>query len=79
MAIHGSGPLRAEGRLEEPETATLYRSNDGTVKHLWRLADGELVESVLIGLRTNIDIGLTVADQTIDELCEFASSSKHSN
>jgi len=34
--------------LGEPEAATVQRSEDGTVKHLWRLADGELVESVLI-------------------------------
>lgn len=32
----------------EAEVATLSRSADGTVKHLWRLGDGELVESVLI-------------------------------
>jgi 23S rRNA (adenine2503-C2)-methyltransferase len=32
-----------EGKLE-----TLSRSADGTVKHLWRMEDGELVESVLI-------------------------------
>jgi 23S rRNA (adenine2503-C2)-methyltransferase len=30
------------------ETAKLSRSVDGTAKHLWRLADGELIESVLI-------------------------------
>jgi 23S rRNA (adenine2503-C2)-methyltransferase len=40
--------LAAAFSLEEPEIATLSRSRDGTVKHLWRLADGELVESVLI-------------------------------
>ena len=34
--------------LEEPEPATVAVSEDGTVKHLWRLQDGELVESVLI-------------------------------
>jgi 23S rRNA (adenine2503-C2)-methyltransferase len=34
--------------LAEPECAVVSRSSDGTVKHLWRLADGELVESVLI-------------------------------
>jgi 23S rRNA (adenine2503-C2)-methyltransferase len=34
--------------LTAPEVARLERSADGTVKHLWRLADGELVESVLI-------------------------------
>jgi 23S rRNA (adenine2503-C2)-methyltransferase len=35
-------------RLESPEAATVSRSTDGTAKHLWRLGDGELVESVLI-------------------------------
>ncbi len=30
------------------EVETLSRSSDGTAKHLWRLADGERVESVLI-------------------------------
>ncbi|MBT8489379.1 MAG: 23S rRNA (adenine(2503)-C(2))-methyltransferase RlmN [Gemmatimonadetes bacterium] len=35
-------------RIDEPEPATIQVSEDGTVKHLWRLADGELVESVLI-------------------------------
>jgi 23S rRNA (adenine2503-C2)-methyltransferase len=30
------------------ETARVSRSVDGTAKHLWRLADGELIESVLI-------------------------------
>jgi 23S rRNA (adenine2503-C2)-methyltransferase len=34
--------------LSEPTVDTVSRSSDGTVKHLWRLADGELVESVLI-------------------------------
>jgi 23S rRNA (adenine2503-C2)-methyltransferase len=34
--------------LGEAELATRSLSADGTVKHLWRLADGELVESVLI-------------------------------
>jgi 23S rRNA (adenine2503-C2)-methyltransferase len=34
--------------VEEAEEANLARSADGTVKHVWRLADGELVESVLI-------------------------------
>ncbi|MDZ7780126.1 MAG: 23S rRNA (adenine(2503)-C(2))-methyltransferase RlmN [Gemmatimonadota bacterium] len=32
----------------EPEAAKVAVSSDGTVKHLWRLEDGELVESVLI-------------------------------
>jgi len=34
--------------LTELETDTVSRSEDGTAKHLWRLDDGELVESVLI-------------------------------
>lgn len=34
--------------LAEPETHQVQRSSDGTAKHLWRLSDGELVESVLI-------------------------------
>jgi len=34
--------------MVEAEVAGLDRSADGTVKHLWRLEDGELVESVLI-------------------------------
>ncbi len=35
-------------RLSAPELAQAATSTDGTVKHLWRLSDGELVESVLI-------------------------------
>lgn len=34
--------------LKEARAATVSRSRDGTVKHLWSLEDGELVESVLI-------------------------------
>lgn len=34
--------------LDEGEMASVSRSSDRTVKHLWRLSDGELVESVLI-------------------------------
>ena len=34
--------------LTAPELVTAARSTDGTVKHLWRMSDGELVESVLI-------------------------------
>jgi len=34
--------------LLEPEEASVLRSRDRTVKHLWRLGDGALVESVLI-------------------------------
>jgi 23S rRNA (adenine2503-C2)-methyltransferase len=34
--------------LEALETSRVSRSTDGTAKHLWRLSDGELIESVLI-------------------------------
>jgi 23S rRNA (adenine2503-C2)-methyltransferase len=34
--------------LREPEEAKVAVSSDGTVKHLWKLPDGELIESVLI-------------------------------
>lgn len=34
--------------LRDPETERVSRSLDGTAKHLWRLTDGELIESVLI-------------------------------
>jgi 23S rRNA (adenine2503-C2)-methyltransferase len=40
--------LKDAFRVGEGELETLSRSSDGTVKHLWRLWDGELVESVLI-------------------------------
>lgn len=35
-------------RFDEPETETVSLSGDGTAKHLWKLHDGEVVESVLI-------------------------------
>jgi 23S rRNA (adenine2503-C2)-methyltransferase len=40
--------LEAAFRLEAPKAQAISRSRDGTVKHLWRMADGELIESVLI-------------------------------
>ena len=40
--------LAAAFELAAPQLVTAARSADGTVKHLWRLTDGELVESVLI-------------------------------
>jgi 23S rRNA (adenine2503-C2)-methyltransferase len=40
--------LSASFEVVEPTEATVARSRDGTVKHVWRLPDGELVESVLI-------------------------------
>ena len=43
-------------RLEEPATASVSVSRDGTAKHLWRLWDGELVESVLIPTRSRLTL-----------------------
>ncbi|MEX0935380.1 MAG: 23S rRNA (adenine(2503)-C(2))-methyltransferase RlmN [Gemmatimonadota bacterium] len=40
--------LAAQFTLGEPAVESVARSEDGTAKHLWRLEDGELVESVLI-------------------------------
>ncbi|HWV55982.1 MAG TPA: 23S rRNA (adenine(2503)-C(2))-methyltransferase RlmN [Longimicrobiales bacterium] len=47
-------PARERAALDEaftvaaPVAAAISVSDDGTAKHLWRMADGELVESVLI-------------------------------
>ena len=48
--------LAAAFRLDEPATASVSVSRDGTVKHLWRLRDGELVESVLIPARSRLTL-----------------------
>ncbi len=40
--------LAVRFQLTALEAARISRSTDGTAKHLWRLADGELIESVLI-------------------------------
>ncbi len=50
------GALAAAFRLEEPATASVSLSRDGTVKHLWRLWDGELIESVLIPVRSRLTL-----------------------
>ena len=42
--------------LAEPEVERVSRSEDGTTKHLWRLVDGELVESVLIPTGTRLTL-----------------------
>lgn len=42
------GALATTFLLEEPAAERVSRSEDGTAKHLWRLGDGELIESVLI-------------------------------
>ncbi|HYJ80646.1 MAG TPA: 23S rRNA (adenine(2503)-C(2))-methyltransferase RlmN [Longimicrobiaceae bacterium] len=39
-----------------PEAARVSRSVDGTAKHLWRLHDGELIESVLIPTSTRLTL-----------------------
>ena len=47
----------AEGfEIHEPATATVSVSEDGTAKHLWRLRDGELIESVLIPTRDRLTL-----------------------
>lgn len=43
-------------RLDAAALATTSQSVDGTVKHLWRLSDGELVESVLIPARDRLTL-----------------------
>ena len=48
--------LRERFELVEPEEAQVARSEDGTVKHLWRLADGELIESVLIPTKKRLTL-----------------------
>jgi 23S rRNA (adenine2503-C2)-methyltransferase len=46
-------------RLDEPVEDRVSESRDGTVKHLWRLADGHLVESVLIPTETRLTLCLS--------------------
>ena len=48
--------LASRFELREPEVVSLARSEDGTVKHLWKLADGELIESVLIPTRHRLTL-----------------------
>jgi 23S rRNA (adenine2503-C2)-methyltransferase len=43
-------------RIDAPALATTSLSTDGTVKHLWRMRDGELVESVLIPARDRLTL-----------------------
>src|SRR5688500_1137935 len=43
--------LAAAFDFTSPAVARVERSQDGTAKHLWKLADGELIESVLIPAR----------------------------
>ena len=43
-------------RLDEPAVETVSESADGTVKHLWALHGGEVVESVLIPTRDRLTL-----------------------
>ena len=43
-------------RLDEPAAAAVSESADGTVKHLWALRGGEVVESVLIPTRDRLTL-----------------------
>lgn len=43
-------------RLDEPDVDTVSISSDGTAKHLWRLRDGELIESVLIPTESRLTL-----------------------
>lgn len=55
-------PTRIRSRLAEtfdftnPQIARVEVSQDGTAKHLWRLHDGELIESVLIPVRDRLTL-----------------------
>jgi 23S rRNA (adenine2503-C2)-methyltransferase len=55
-------PLKVRERLAEtfdftnPEAARVEVSSDGTAKHLWRLGDGELIESVLIPVKDRLTL-----------------------
>ena len=43
-------------RFDEPALDTVSVSSDGSAKHLWRLAGGEVVESVLIPVRGRLTL-----------------------
>lgn len=51
--------LAARYSLSPLEMAYQARSSDGTIKHLWRLHDGEQVESVLIPSRDRVTLCLS--------------------
>jgi len=42
--------------LREPSLDSVFESRDGTAKHLWRLACGEVIESVLIPTRDRLTL-----------------------
>ncbi len=51
--------LETEFSLTPLEPDFVARSRDGTIKHLWRLDDGERVESVLIPTRSRLTLCLS--------------------
>lgn len=48
--------LSAAFDFTRPEATRVAQSSDGTVKHLWKLHDGELIESVLIPVRDRLTL-----------------------
>lgn len=48
LSVDARRQLAESFTLTAPDAARVERSSDGTAKHLWRMADGEMVESVLI-------------------------------
>ena len=48
LSVGARRSLAESFTLCAPDAARVERSSDGTAKHLWRMPDGELVESVLI-------------------------------
>src|SRR5690554_20734 len=48
LSLEARASLAQAFTLASPATARVEQSSDGTVKHLWQMSDGELVESVLI-------------------------------
>ena len=67
--------LGAAFRLEEPAADTTSRSGDGTVKHLWALRGGEVVESVLIPADEGGRLTLCISSQAGCALgCRFCAT-----
>lgn len=56
LSVTERDALSGSFTVAEPEVARVEISKDGTVKHLWRLADGELVESVLIPTKKRLTL-----------------------
>jgi len=65
--------LDASFSLTPLEPATVARSEDGTIKHLWALDDGERVESVLIPTRERLTLCLS-SQAGCALACEFCAT-----